>query len=84
MAGPHLLLPRIPCRRCPLPQMSMVKLSKEQVAKMLSQVKAASGWAQSNLAVYEKQEAALKAQAAAKKGELEAFREVALQAALGA
>ena len=73
------------CRRSPLPpQMSMVKRSKQQVEKMLGQVKAAAGWAEANLAVYEKQEAALNAQAAAKKGELEAFREVALQAALGA
>jgi hypothetical protein len=51
---------------------------------LLQQVSAAAGWAQSNLAVYQQQDAALKAQAAAKKGELEAFRKAALQAALGA
>ena len=62
----------------------MSRRSTQQVEMLLQQVSAAAGWAQSNLAVYQQQDAALKAQAAAKKGELEAFRKAALQAALGA
>ena len=74
----------LPHHHPPLPQIAMIRRSKQQVEMLLQQVSAAAGWAQSNLAVYQQQDAALKAQAAAKKGELEAFRKAALQAALGA
>lgn len=62
----------------------MVSKSKSDVGRLQHQVAAAASWAQSNLSAYQQQDAALKAQAAAKKGELDAFRRAALEAALAA
>lgn len=65
-------------------ELALVAKSKREVGLLQQQVCAAAGWAQSNLAVYRQQDAALKEQAAAKKGELDAFRRAALEAALTA
>ncbi|KAL4451686.1 hypothetical protein ABPG75_007348 [Micractinium tetrahymenae] len=65
-------------------ELALVARSKREVELLQQQVAAAAGWAQSNVAVYRQQDAALRAQAAAKKGELDAFRRAALQAALAA
>ncbi|KAL4433443.1 hypothetical protein ABPG77_010296 [Micractinium sp. CCAP 211/92] len=65
-------------------ELAMVSKSKSDVGRLQHQVAAAASWAQSNLSAYQQQDAALKAQAAAKKGELDAFRRAALEAALAA
>ena len=46
-----------------------------------AQVQAAATWAQSNLSVYQQQEAGLRAAVAAKKGEVDAYRRQALATA---
>ena len=64
--------------------MAMVAQSKRDVEMMAGQVQQCFAWAQANTAVYQQHDAALKAQVAARRGELESFRRAALQAALAA
>ncbi|PRW57471.1 TKL kinase [Chlorella sorokiniana] len=63
-------------------EMMMIQRSMRDVQTMVQQVGEARTWAQSNLAVYQHKNSEAQAAVAAKRGELESFRNAALQAAL--
>ena len=63
-------------------QLAMVRQSKQDVEGMQAQVGQAAAWARSNLAAYQQRAAAAAAARAARAGELDAFRQAALTAAL--
>lgn len=63
-------------------EMMMIQKSMRDVQAMVQQVGQARTWAQSNLAVYQHKDSEAQAAVAAKRGELDSFRNAALQAAL--